>query len=204
MLVQTERTLALRCSACGRLAIQPFSLFAFSKGRTHSVECPCGFRIALLNHRSRIPRTTFTCVVCEASHPQELRRLWVRELISLRCQATGVDVGYIGTEERVREAIAGDGSLESLLFDPECEGYFANPKVMHEVLSAVQAMAEVGRVRCACGADRVELDIYSERIELICSACGGATSLSGATEEDLQIASNLQELVLPSRKEAID
>ena len=90
------------------------------------------------------------------------------------------------------------GSLGELALDPEREGYFVNPRGDESVLGAVQAAAEVDRLGCACGQRRIEIEIYPEKVELICTSCRSAAVLYAEDEADFEVATRFQSLTLPA------
>lgn len=200
MLVQTERTLALRCPACGRQHAQGFSLFGFTRVSSRTLHCDCGSEIARIERRGRVVRTAFTCLICDGLHECyfSTHRFLTATMIPIVCTQTGTELGCIGEPDAVQQALAGEDVLENLVFDPECVDYFENPRVMHDTLASIQAMAEVGRLGCACGNNRVELDIYPEKVELICPDCDSTVVLNAQTEEDRRLALELRALTLPA------
>lgn len=203
MLLTAERALALRCLACGRLLAHPFSLFSLSKQTTPALtfDCSCGRRTGSLLRRGRMIEIDYACIVCESYHSITLpiKPILRNGVTDLHCVATGVLLGCIGEEKEAVRSCA-RGSLEELALDPERERYFVNPEVMRSVLGALQAAAEVDRLGCACGQRQIEIEIYPEKVELICTFCQSAAVLYAEDETDLEVATQLQGLTLPASR----
>lgn len=139
------------------------------------------------------------CVVCDAYHKISfpVREVVGAEAVDLICPQTGVAIGSCGDETSAMRAAARD-TLDAMVLDPECDGYFVSPGVMHALLQAIQAAAELERLSCGCGDDAVEVDIYPEKVELICTSCDSTVVLYAEDEEDLRIATGFQSLTLPA------
>lgn len=194
MLVDAERTLALRCSACGRRVTSAFSLFRAT--RDVRVDCECGCPVASLQREGRVLIMTWACVVCETAHDVRVRLAELKSVKPLYCRSSHTAIGYVGEASSVLEVISRQDTLENLVLDPEYADYFDNPHVMYDALASFQAMAEVDRLDCACGSDDIEVVVGPGAIRLHCSACGGSDEWRAADDEDLASIRRLRRLTL--------
>ena len=67
---------------------------------------------------------------------------------------------------------------------------------MFAILSHLQQLAGMSKVACQCDHPSVGIDIYSDKVELVCSYCGSAMLIGASTEADLQRVLSLSEIVM--------
>ena len=196
MVIETERSLAMRCPACGKLNHQVFSLFELSGSRTLKVHCNCGFTLLVIGTRDHKKYTLQTfCVVCEMTHITicSAKELWCQDQTELFCPDTGVELGLIGNRAIVREAIRKEQTpLQVLLQSSEYNEFFENG----EVMTALQDLADQGRLYCQCGNANIDIDIYPERVELHCPECDGSLTVYGRTLEDAHLFNSISQIEL--------
>jgi len=195
--VCTRTTLALRCIECGKLGFHDIS--AFQLGRKGRIEfrCSCGALVLRAQMNGwRTVRLGIPCPLCETPHLVELRgrELWSAESERLLCPRTGFEIGYAGSAEQVRK-LACEPNLDGLAGDPALEDYFVNPDVMYEVLNRLHGLVGDGRLSCPCGIGAVEVDVFPDRIELRCTACGRRRVLLASCAADVK-AVEVDELTL--------
>ncbi len=199
MLISGERALALRCAQCGRMQRHRFQLFELAGGRKE-LSCRCGATQGITTVKGGAWTIWFTCLICERQHwlRVPLAEVAKRPLWPLVCGSGGVEVGLAGAVDAVADAVDHDERcLESVVHDPDCKEYFHNPRVMEEALATLQAIAEVGRLSCECGNHAIDVDIYPDKVELMCSQCGSVVLLYAETEDDLEVIESLQGLTMP-------
>lgn len=199
MLRKTERTLAFRCLACGRLHAHRFSLFELSQRSPLAFDCSCGCRKASLLRRGRTMMIDCACVVCDVFHKIILpvNRVAREEVVDLACPSTGVVLGSVGDDASVMKAASQD-ALDAMVLDPEYSDFFRNPRVMHALLQALQGALELDRLSCACGGGPVEVDIYPDKVELVCATCESVVVIYAEDEADLPIVTGFQSITLPA------
>lgn len=190
MLVASGRTVALRCPLCGRFGLHPFTLFDFSGDRTFKLTCDCGFHKMIITTRDykeyvlQIP-----CVICETTHRFTLKKedLWNSDLQYLRCMDTGSELGFLGHEDAVKVLVAQSrDQADSIVNDDGFDDFFTNPDIMYQILSRLHEISERGDLFCACGQHDIEVEVFPERLELVCPACKSVNIVFAETVEDLQ------------------
>lgn len=66
----------------------------------------------------------------------------------------------------------------------EPEDFFA-PEVMTRILAYLQKLASNHKIGCTCSNPAVGIDVYPDKVELVCSHCGSAILMSAVSEEDV-------------------
>lgn len=199
MLRETERALAFRCLACGRLHAHRFSLFALSQQSLLALDCSCGCRKSSLWRRGRMMRIECACIVCDTFHTIVLpiNQIARGDVVALVCPRTGVAIGSVGDEASAMSAAAHD-ALDGMVLDPQYREFFRSPRVMHALLQGLQGAMELDRLACACGGDSIAVDVYPEKVELVCASCGSVVIIYAEDEGDLSTAIGFQSITLPA------
>ncbi|MFA7467815.1 MAG: hypothetical protein WCY82_06065 [Desulfotomaculaceae bacterium] len=201
MIIETGALLAMRCPECGKLDYHQLSRFEFGMRKKVEIACKCGFIKLVINTKDRKDyMLQVPCVVCESKHMRSIssRRFWSDDVNYLFCQETGLELGYLGPEEEVRElAEAQEESIESLANEFEGEDkYFNNSEIMYEVLNCLHDIAEQGSLYCQCGNLDVEVDIFPDRLELHCKECDSINIIYAETEDDLRVIKDVDTIEL--------
>lgn len=192
MLVSTDTMLAMCCPECGKLEYKVLSRFQVSESKTLHVNCSCGAEKLIISTKNykdywlQVP-----CVVCETKHLQRIsgKQLWSRrEVYYLLCQETGLELGYLGPEEKVKElSHSYEEDLQFLASDFGEDDYFHNSEIMYEVLNRLHDIAERDALYCQCGNREVEVDIFPDRLELHCKECGSINIVYAENDDDLKV-----------------
>ncbi|MBC7323706.1 MAG: hypothetical protein H5T99_00125 [Moorella sp. (in: Bacteria)] len=203
MLIPTLNVVVLRCPSCGRLEFCGLSFFDFAGGRTWQAECNCGTTLLTINRkRGKNFWLQYHCGMCDALHISQYSRqeLWSRELLTLTCRETDLEVGFIGPRDKVQRAVHHhDRTLAEVARDLGVGDYFAEPDVMYQILSLIYQKAEEGCVSCGCGCEDVEIEIFPGHLQLRCKECRAEKILPAVTVADVESLESLQEIRLPGR-----
>lgn len=188
MLISTERALATRCAKCGRMEMTTLSRFAVRPGQSVKLHCSCGaekFTVGLVDQQIRI---RIPCFLCDGLHHYHYtaREFWHSSLTAITCPETDLQLGVLGPVDQVDTYTRTGGTeLDRLVEDEAFGEYFDHPDVMYRVLSWVNRRAAEGNLSCACGNQQITVDIYPDRLDLICPVCGRHRPVLASTEEDL-------------------
>lgn len=200
MVVSTETLLAMRCPECGKLEFHNISRFGFRNAKNKEISCACGaLKLTISTKNRKDYWLQIPCVVCEAKHLRSLpgKQLWSGEVVYLYCQETGLELGYIGPEDRVKElAPSFDEDIETLAGEPGGDEYFHNSEVMYEVLNRLHDIAESSALYCQCGNQRIEVDIFPDRLELHCKDCDSVNIIYAETDDDLRVIQQVETIEL--------
>lgn len=188
MLIPTTTAFAVRCPHCGKTEVSTVSLFELSGVGSLQLSCSCGGHKLTVGMRKdgrfwlQIP-----CYLCDGQHFLYYPRaeFWDPAVKPVICAETDLQLGAFGAEGAVAETAHGTAESDLLLEDALSDDYFSNPEVMYQVLSHVHELAEAGNLTCVCGSRQVEVDIFGDRLELTCQACGNQQAVMAARVEDL-------------------
>lgn len=196
MLIATSTTFAMRCPECGQLQLNTLSLFAFSGKQVLEIKCCCGtLLLTVKKQRHGGYRLQLPCVICDHKHQRHISdaQMWSQKLTTLYCLETGIELGHIGPWTEVQEAVTNSNAdLEVLLDQLEGDDYFSNSAVMYQVINCLHDIAEKGALYCQCGNERIDLDIYPDRVELHCQQCGSINIVYAETEDDLKVIQRVE------------
>ena len=178
-----EKTIALRCSLCGKLEHHLLSVFSFSGTHSVRIYCSCCFRKAVINMKdSSCYFIQAPCILCETEHVFSFtaKQLWNSVLEGLVCPESGAELGFFGEISTVKEKAEEWEKSHSGGFDE----YFLNPPLMFDVLNHLHRVADSKRLFCHCGNQDIEVDLFPDSLELRCSRCGQASRISAVEEKD--------------------
>lgn len=204
ILESKETTLAFRCPLCGQAILSGVNLFRIS-GDLLRLRCPdCDTALTLNKTNDGKFRLSVPCMFCPKPHSYLLGEstLFNKELFALPCGLSGMDVLYIGKEDRVREALEeSDRLLDSMLDEEdkeqltalhrkggEEEGY--DPAVEQVMRFLLCELEDEKKISCFCdGKEEIPLydfQILSERVRVFCHCCNAETYLPLRSEADAE------------------
>ncbi len=200
-MIPTSTVIAIRCSECGKMEYMSVSLFSFSGSNNATLKCSCGYEIVKITTKKRQDFwIQYICAMCEGRHLLKVTRaqMWANEIpLDLLCDETGIEVGYLGSKEKVKEKVKNqDQSLAEMADKLGFTEFFNNSSVMYEVLEHVYDIAERGKLYCNCGNQDIEVEIYPEYIELSCEKCKANGKIMADKDEDIQVVKKAWELKL--------
>ena len=191
MIVNSERAIALTCPACQVIQEHSFSLFTISR-QPLQLLCRCGFS---QGHLRKLKRNYELDVLGVDGDRVRLllpgNELIHTRLLNIFSAKSGQELGYIGSPEAVQEAIL-KGSREFLAE----LGDFSNPKVMREILEILQDLAEEHKIRCECEHPSIGIDIYADKVELVCAFCGSMVVIGASTRKHQERLSRVSEIIM--------
>jgi DNA-directed RNA polymerase subunit RPC12/RpoP len=188
LLLSGERTMAIHCPACEHVQLHHFSLFELS-GSPHAFYCACGYTQAQITKRNR--RYEISILTAAGDRVRLLfpfRDIWTASLLTLYSPDEGEILGFFGDCDHVEEAAV---EYDSDLLQPD--DFFA-PEVMTRILAYLQKLAAAHKIGCTCSSPAVGIDVYPDKVELVCSHCGSAILMSAVSEEDVNRLVSLPEL----------
>lgn len=183
-----KTTVAYRCPECGAMVRSMFGAFSLSADMLR-LKCPCGGSdMTIVHTNDKKIRLTVPCFVCPTPHSFVVssQMFFGRELFTLPCAYSGLDVCFIGDEESVISATKeSDRELEELLGDHTFEElttqrsspFMTDPQIREIVTYVLQDLTEEGKVYCRCPEGEIgeyEAEILDEEIIVRCKKCGAA------------------------------
>ena len=205
-----ETTVAYRCPECGASVMSLVGIFTLTADMIR-LKCPCGgSEMEILYTRDKKIRLNVPCFLCPTPHNYVVspKMFFNRDLFALPCSYSGVDICFIGKQDRVQEAMkASENELKEMLGDTDFETLVQNrgenleltdPQVMDIVMYVIHELADEGKISCGCpdGGD-YEVEIHDDHLTVFCRQCGckadiptdsliAATDFLGTDELELQ------------------
>jgi len=199
-----ETVIALRCHSCGKMGYHHVSMFSLGKSQSASVRCRCGQEKASLGHRSKQGFwLKVTCPLCEEPHTYSFttRDFFSKDIKALSCLETELEIGFMGEEAGVRQAAEWPREeLDARVAEASFEEYFDDPQVMYETLQRLHSLATGGKLGCPCGNTRLEVNIYKDRLELKCPACGKRQKLPASSPQDLESLDGIGDFLVNTKE----
>lgn len=188
VLNEKKTTVAYRCPECGSVVRSMVGVFTLSADMMR-LKCPCGESdMTMVLTKDRKVRLTVPCFVCPNPHTYTVSAsmFYGKELFSLACPYTGLDVCYVGDENGVIEAAKeGDRQLAELLGEMSPEDlsgarqspFMTDPQIREIVTFVVADLADEGKIECRCPEGETgeyEAEVLDEEIVVRCKKCGAA------------------------------
>ncbi|MDW7673115.1 MAG: hypothetical protein SCK28_01125 [Bacillota bacterium] len=201
MLISTSNVIAIRCPECGSLDFHLLSLFSFGKKKKQvKIDCSCGTNLVTIGTKDWEKFWMQTkCIMCETKHLSYLsrRRIWSDKVEIISCDDMGVEIGFIGPKGKVKDYIhQQDKSLREMAEEMGFGDYFDSPEVMYEVLDYLYEIAEDDSLYCECGNYQVDIEVFPERLELICGQCDCSATIYAESEQDILLIKESAEIKL--------
>ncbi|MCG8638685.1 MAG: hypothetical protein MI862_03060, partial [Desulfobacterales bacterium] len=179
-------------------------IFDFSGKKEIEIHCMCGYKkIKIGTKNFKRFWVQFNCIICELEHTLffSARQFWGNNLLTIHCPDTELKLGYLGPECHVQGEIQDQQQeLDAMIKDLGFDDYFCDPEIMLGVLDILHDIAEAGGLLCQCGNRNIDIDMYPDKINLICRECKGMTKINAHTNVDLERLKNSTQIILPKGK----
>ena len=127
-----------------------------------------------------------------------------KDIITLPCSFTGLDICFIGEEDLVEDEIdASAAAIRELTENADEQDddakksanlMVADMNVMREVLFAIGNLDEDKKITCSCGSHAVKAVIDYDKVKIFCKVCGKSTEIPARTRFDANDAIELDEI----------
>ncbi len=217
ILDQKKTTIAYRCPHCTHSVFSIIGVFTLS-GDLIRLKCACEESdLTIAYTADKKIRLTVPCLVCPKPHTFTISQgaFFDRELLTLPCAYTGLDIAFIGTKDKVSDAIeetgkqllkalqdAGYESLAALRkqnTDAE-EDFLTDPQVEDIVRFMLCELDDEGKIECYCREEGeipyYNFQILSERVRVYCECCNAEATLPLAGPADASGFLNLDAIHL--------
>ena len=162
-----QRNIAYRCPECGTTILGLVGRFALYANMLR-LKCSCDGAGSLdINIASdRKIRLSVPCILCKQNHSYVVTEslFFERELLPLSCPYSGMDIAFIGEEDRLEpELKRTEEEIKRLLSSLEAEDIsdiqpkdmsedeiLPDPSVYDTLRFVVKDLEEEGRVKCLC------------------------------------------------------
>ena len=200
-----EKTrIAYRCPYCGCVISADITRSTVEKSFTlECIECRKS-KLEITPEPGGSIKIVVPCLMCPHPHPYKLSKeiFFEREIFTLPCSFTGLDICFIGDEDNVEDEIDRTGAEISALTDEEdtdevkksSEFMVADTSVIREILFAVGELDKSKKISCSCGSHAVKVLIDYDKVILVCKVCGKKYELDARTKFDANRAIDLEEI----------
>lgn len=191
VLDKKETTIAYRCPDCGASVMGLVGIFTLSADMIR-MKCPCGkSELEILYTKDKKIRLNVPCFLCPTPHSYMLSSqiFFEKELFALSCSYSGIDICFIGKNDKVQEAMQNsERELLDMLEDTDIETLTKNrgenielsdPQIFDIVMYVVHELADEGKVKCKCTDDgEYEVEIHDEHLTVVCRKCGASIDIA--------------------------
>ena len=203
ILKSRESIVAYRCPQCGSSILSMVGVFALS-GDLIKLKCDCGeSELVIMRQPGDKIKLVIPCIICPNPHVFTLstNSFFTRDLITLACPMSGINVGFIGKEQYVRDALdETERELDRLLEAAELDNFDKlrdtndgitatdETELAHLAQFVIAELREDGLISCEC-ADPEDADydyaIDGDNITVFCHTCDAEYTVNVSTQAQL-------------------
>jgi len=202
-------TVAYLCPSCGISVVEDINIFSLSGGK--NISCHCGEFLHIKVTEDRKVVLSVPCLACPEPHTIRLSSasFFTRELFTVQCPYTALDICYIGQRDKVKNAMIENKKFLEETYAAEMGGEveedvlkemydrYVNPMVMNDLLVMLRDFIADGDVECDCGQiEKLRVDIANDHVLITCTGCGKSKELRAVTENDIAYLCELDKIVL--------
>ncbi len=192
MLVDAERVLVLYCPACELVQNHPISLFTVKRNAPKPIPCTCGFNQGHIERRE----DAYHLGIFLPSGERVRLRFGVQEfqqmpVLRLLHPETQDELGFFGVPAAVKP-LAGHWRGVVALDEED----YVRPEIMERILDYLSDLAAEERITCGCRRPSIGIDVYADKVELICSHCGSAVLIGAATQNDIERVRRIERVTM--------
>ncbi|SFL17417.1 hypothetical protein [Halanaerobium salsuginis] len=200
MLINISTTIALSCPACGRLEREKINIFELPVAETKKLSCSCGAeKAALQRQANNYLGLSYFCLHCDQAHKLLIspQKFWYsKNLTSLSCKETGLNLGFFGPSKLVENELEKVKKDLELMAEEMGLDDFKDPDLMLQALDIIHDIAAEQELYCECGSHDINIELFSDKIQLICNNCGSQLDIAARSETDLQKLRQLNRIEL--------
>jgi len=181
-----KATVAYRCPHCGLAILAEVDPFILGKDMLR-LKCDCGeSELMIVRSQDGKVRLTVPCILCPQSHNYTLSDsvFFDKELFTLACTYSGLDICFIGKKELVDESLRsseqeilellGDADLADIPRDSDRSAEFFAEQVADVIAYMLAELAEEKKIHCRCpeGNGRYTFAYTGKGVLIRCECCG--------------------------------
>ncbi|MBQ8583115.1 MAG: hypothetical protein IJ488_00695 [Clostridia bacterium] len=205
-----ERNIVYRCPDCGSSIFGLVGRFAL-KANMLRLKCSCENSLPLdinVTNDKKL-RLSVPCLFCRQPHNYVVSEnvFFERDLFLLNCPYTGMDIAFIGDEDKIQgELKRTEAEIQRLMTSLEAEELsdiqptelsddeiLCDPAVFDTLKFLVCDLADENKIKCPCGDGSYNIRYFGKGVEVYCERCGATHAFSATTpsmaEEELSIDS---------------
>ena len=209
VLDQKQTTIAYRCPECGAVIRGAVGIFSLTADMI-KLKCPCGgSELDIVYTKDKKVRLTIPCFVCPSPHSFLISSgvFFERELFTLACTYSGIDICFIGSEDAIDKAIAeneaelielaGDDAIEALATSRGEKESLADPQVIEIIRYVLLELVDEGNIHCKCDdGGEYDLEFGDDSVFVVCRKCGAELEIPAGSVDAAYAFLNADEITL--------
>ena len=209
ILDQKQTTIAYRCPECGAVVRGAVGIFSLTADMI-KLKCPCGgSELDIVYTKDKKVRLTVPCFVCPTPHTFLISSgaFFEREIFTLGCTYSGIDICFMGSEEAIDKAIAeneaelyelaGEDAIEALARSRGDKTEMSDPQVLDIIRYVLLELEEEGAIHCNCSAGgEYELQLGDDSVFIVCTKCGAELEIPAGSVDAAYAFLNADEITL--------
>lgn len=191
VLNKKETTVAYRCPECGVAVMSMVGIFSLTADMLR-LKCACGkSEMDIIYTKDKKIRLNVPCFTCPSPHTYMVssQMFFDKDLFTLPCAYSGLDMCFIGKQEKVQEALKeaeeeliemlGDTDFATLSQSRGEKRELSDPQVFDVVMYVVHELADEGAIHCKCpdGEGEYEVEISDDHLLVYCKKCGASVTV---------------------------
>jgi len=201
MIYKTNITFAFRGHAWGFYDINNINLFQLRSPRPFKVPWRGRKAIFLKLKKDKNFMIKLPCIRCNTYHTFRIDH---HELLNsktkvLECPVTEFKLCFFGERDKVLCIAKNHSEGHCLASREKDNGFFVNPQVMYEVAKKVYSILYDSGIECECGSNLINIHLYTDRIELVCSYCRGINIIYAENNNDLKVIERVTKISLKEK-----
>ena len=208
-----ERNIAYRCPECGTSIIGLVGKFAL-KANLLRLKCSCEKAESLdigITNDGKI-RLSVPCLFCKQNHNYVVSEsvFFDRDLFLLNCPYSGMDISFIGTDEKIKDELSRtEAEITRLLNSFEAENLsdiqptdmnedeiLPDPAVYDTLRFVLKDLEDENKVKCLCEKGKYDLRFTDEGVQAFCENCGATYVFKATSPTIAEEYLDLDELTL--------
>ena len=174
MIKEFKKSVGYICPHCSTITVRDVNLFDFSGNTACELPCAslvCTHRPVTISAKKDKYAISIHCPICDEKHLYNIRKItfWQKDFLVLHCTESGFGVLFIGDDQKIRAEIKEQERLIN-----ELEEDFAVSEelsIIFEAVEHINALARSDSIFCSCGSRNIAIEIYNDRITLLCRDC---------------------------------
>ncbi|GFN36867.1 hypothetical protein [Tepidimicrobium xylanilyticum] len=200
MVINGCKSLIIRCHFCTRLKEYSFNLFNMKTGEKIKYRCDCGEENIIISRDNKRLKIYINCFICGSKHYYNLHIHNILLNDNLINCAYGHEVLFLGDKQRANnmllERSLNVGSSIGENISKEC---FSNFEILAKVLTIIYDLKRRSKIKCSCGFSQINIELFSDRVELKCLNCHSVKLIFAETEEDLSVLEKKDNILLEEK-----
>ena len=201
MLTNGCKTFVLRCRFCGRLREYEFNIFEVMANTKVEYKCKCGENNATVKRKgSGEIAFEIGCFSCGDKHYHKLSLNDILKGDNILYCLQGPKLAFLGNNRRGDQILLDEQiNIKEIGIGKMGKDYFNNSDVFTKALDKLCTLNEENNISCDCGRQKINIEFFSDRLELKCANCQSVNIIFAETEEDLSVLLKRDRIILKER-----